>query len=156
MRLPIDLSFADDVELPHDVDLELEAVLLATTASDAPHAEDAFLADFTRWLVARGADAAQRSLGLELARDALDCVGDADGTWQALPIERWLTARVDRCAGTTAERAELARELVSWLVADGRLSLHGQRMLVRRIDGVRVEDSPAGLRAPTTGPRLAA
>jgi len=155
MLSTIDNDFSDDLELTRDAPQDLEAALLWTADADAPHAEDAFLADFARWLGARGGDASERHAGIELAREALDLVGDPDGVWQELPVERWLLAAAGP-DGARLHALELARDLVSFLAEHGRLSVHGQRVLTRRITSVRVCDrawQPTMLRAD---PKLAA
>jgi len=151
----IDSYFSDDLELTQDAPQDLEAALLWMAGADTPHAEDAFLADFARWLGARGADAAERRAGLELAREALDLLGDPDGAWQALPIERWLRG-ADGSAGASSHAIALARDLVGFLAEHGRLSLHGQRVLTRRIAGVRVRDRAPRPHADGADPKLAA
>jgi hypothetical protein len=155
MDSAIDTFFADEVEPRLDAPEDLETALLRIGGFDAPHAEDAFLADFVRWLGARGANAAERRGGLELAREALDLVGDPDGAWQTLPIERWLQATDDSDRASSDAR-ELARELVAFLGEHGRLSLHGQRVLARRIGRARVCSRTGQASAERTGPQLAA
>jgi hypothetical protein len=159
MDLSIETLFADDLELPHDTrqDQDIEAVLLLGTAgADAPHAEDAFLAKFARWLATRGAGADERRAGIELAREALDFIGDPDGTWQGLPVERWLPAAAIGPGTPSARRIELARELLSFVVECGRLSLHGQRQLTRRIARVRARARLVERRVEGADPRIAA
>jgi len=138
MELHIEAPFHDELELPEEACGDLEGVLLAASAG-ALHAEDALLAAFTHWIGVRGASACERQAAIELARDALDLVGDPDGPWQALPVERWLTeaARKPRCAGALRQLPALARAFVSWLGDQGRLSLHAQRLLARRIGAAR-------------------
>jgi hypothetical protein len=155
MDSAIDMFFADDLEPRLDAPDDLETALLWNGGVDAPHAEDAFLADYARWLGARGANAAERRGGLELAREALDLVGDPDGAWQTLPIERWLRAADDSDRASSDAR-ELARELVAFLGEHGQLSLHGQRLLARRIAGTRVCGRTGQPSAEDTGPKLAA
>lgn len=155
MDCAIDTFTTDELELPHDEPEDLEAALLWMAAVEAPHAEDAFLADFARWLGARGANAAERRGGIDLAREALDLLGDPEGAWQALPIERWLQA-ADRSPRVSSHACELARELVAFLGDSGRLSLHGQRLLARRLATVRVCDCAPQRSAEHTGPKLAA
>jgi hypothetical protein len=155
MDSPIDMFFADDLEPRLDTLDDLETALLWNGGFDAPHAEDAFLADFARWLGARGANAAERRGGLELAREALELVGDPDGAWQTLPIERWLQAAHDSDRASS-DAVELARDLVAFLGEHGRLSLHGQRLLARRIARARVCSGTGQPSAEHTGPKLAA
>jgi hypothetical protein len=133
MDLRIDTLLGDEPEPLHGGPQDLEAVLLALGAADQPHAEDAFLADFARWLCAREPRAAERRFAIELAREALDDLGGPDGVWQALPVERLLQRDEPRAA---APRVEHARALVSWLGDRGRLSLHGQRLLARRVEAL--------------------
>jgi len=155
MLSAMDSDFSDDLELAQDAPQDLEAALLWMADADAPHAEDAFLADFARWLGARGGDASERRAGIELAREAIDLLGDPDGVWQELPIERWLLAAAGP-DGARLQAVDLARDLVSFLAEHGRLSVHGQRVLTRRITSVRVCDrawQPTVLRAD---PKLAA
>jgi hypothetical protein len=152
MDLRIDTLFGHDPELPHDAPRDLETALLTLDAADVAHAEDAFLADFARWLRTRQPSAAERSAAIELAREALDHVGDPDGAWQGLPVER-LLQRAQSCAAPA--HIEHARALVSWLGERGRLSLHGQRLLGRRLAAVRASPTPAP-RPIETGPQIAA
>jgi hypothetical protein len=108
-----------------------EVVRFAIESGAAPHVEDAFLAEFTGFARARNYD---ERAALELARGALDAIDDVDGAWQALRIEAWLGAAANACiAIDDAELCLLARAFVDWLVDRGRLSLHGQRLLARRI-----------------------
>jgi hypothetical protein len=156
MDLPIEIPFSDDFELPRDAWQDIETVLLDIAGADAPHAEDAFLADFARWLAARGAEADERRSGIELAREALDFIGDPDGNWQRLPVERWLHADAAGSGTTSARRIELARELLSCLVECGRLSLHGQRQLARRIARLRARAALVQPLVQGSNPRIAA
>jgi hypothetical protein len=108
-----------------------EVVPFAVDSGAAPHVEDAFLAEFAGFARARNHD---EHAALELARVALDAIEDVDGAWQALRVESWLAtvAAVAR-AVDEAELRLLARAFLDWLVDHGRLSLHGQRLLARRI-----------------------
>ena len=124
------------------MELQYERVLpaLAFDAGADAHVEDAFLADFTRFARERDAVGAAGTarLAVEIGRAALDVIDDVDGPWQALSIERWLDALVETSPASPAacsrERVRaLARVFVDWLVMRGRLSLHGQRGLARRI-----------------------
>lgn len=153
MDLRIDALFSDDPELPDHGPHDLEAVLLALGGADTPHAEDVFLAEFARWLCAREPSASERRAAIDFARDALEHVGDPDGAWQGLPVER-LLQRAER-DDVAAAGVRHARALVGWLGNCGRLSLHGQRVLTRRIGAVRIGVQPVQ-RAMIHGPRLAA
>jgi hypothetical protein len=141
MDLRIDTLFSQELEMPHDERHDLEAALLALGANDAPHVEDAFLADFARWLRARRRSSAQRRSAIEFAREALEHVGEPDGAWQGLPVERLLC---DGEPSAATARAVHARDLVIWLGERGSLGLHGQRVLARRLAAVRI--AAAGLR----------
>jgi hypothetical protein len=121
--------------------------LLSFDAGEPPHAEDAFLADFVRFVRSQDGDASRTWLAIEVGRAALDLIDDLEGSWQTLPIETWLDGLSRALVSSTliAEReparglsraarvAGLARGFIEWLVMRGRLSLHGQRTLARRI-----------------------
>lgn len=133
-----------DVELEASAGEACEVVPFATHAGEEPHAEDAFLAEFADFACARNHPA---QAALELAGAALDAIEDVDGTWQALRVEAWLSAAARASiAIDDAELCLLARAFVDWLVDRGRLSLHGQRLLARRIARFhrRVEDGGIG------------
>jgi hypothetical protein len=130
MRLHIESVDAEFVGIL-GVETACATLPLAIDSGWSPHAEDVFLADFVRVARARGH---AEFAALELARAALDAVEDIDGVWQGLGIEAWLdaAARMSLVTGD-GELVLLARAFVTWLVDRGRLSLHGQRLLVRRI-----------------------
>jgi hypothetical protein len=108
-----------------------EVVPFAIDNGEPPHAEDAFLADFAELASTRNHCA---HAALALAAAALDAIEDVDGAWQALRVEAWLSAAASaRVTIDDAELCLLARAFVDWLVDRGRLSLHGQRLLARRI-----------------------
>ncbi len=108
-----------------------EVVPIAIDSGATPHAEDAFLAEFSGFARTRNHDG---RAAIELARIALDAIEDIDGAWQALRVEAWLIAAANACVEVEdAELCLLARAFVEWLVDGGRLSLHGQRVLARRI-----------------------
>jgi hypothetical protein len=141
MELQVE-TFADELELPYMPDIE--AVLRASAIAEAPHAEDAFLAEFSRWLTLRNKGVVARRAGIELAREALDLVGDAEGAWQALPVELWLHGTGAAWAMSSMRRAKLARHFVGWLLDSGRVSLHGQRLLARRIARASAQAASGG------------
>jgi hypothetical protein len=103
-----------------------EVVPLAIDSGAVPHVEDAFLAEFAGFARSRNHPP---HAALELARGALDAIEDVDGAWQSLRIDAWLAG----FAIDDAELTLLARAFLDWLVDRGRLSLHGQRVLARRI-----------------------
>jgi hypothetical protein len=109
--------------------------LLTPAGVAQPHVEDAFLADFARFACDAGGDVRALRLAIEAGRAALDLVEDTDGPWQALPIEAWLEALSSSVAhaGDRDRVHSVARAFVEWLVTRGQLSLHGQRVLARRI-----------------------
>jgi hypothetical protein len=111
-----------------------EVVPFALDSGAAPHVEDAFLAEFAGFARARNHD---EHAARELARVALDAIEDVDGAWQALRVESWLATVAAARAVGEAELGLLARAFLDWLVDHGRLSLHGQRVLARRIARVQ-------------------
>jgi hypothetical protein len=123
-----------------------EAVTPAIDGGAAPHAEDTFLQDFVAF--AGGRNHAEHA-ALELARAALDAIEDVDGAWQSLTVAAWLGAAARAApAIEDAELCMLARAFVDWLVDRGRLSLHGARVLTRRIVSLaRAATAEAAVRA---------
>jgi hypothetical protein len=159
------------MELQHErslpvrrADSALALWLLSFDAGAEAHAEDAFLADFARFARERdpAGDAGTTRFAVEVGRAALDVIDDVDGPWQALSIERWLDGLVatHATAPSAARGCErlcaLARVFVDWLVMRGRLSLHGQRGLVRRIAAWRAADACGATNAVVACPPRAA
>jgi hypothetical protein len=113
---------------------ELFAFDHAADARDPLHAEDEFLAAFVSFVRTQDAWLAEPWPALETARAALDLIEDLDGPWQSLPVEIWLDTLTRTLVARSAEQPRaLARSFIEWLVAHGRLSLHAQRLLGRRI-----------------------
>ena len=136
--------------LPHAAATPLELDPLALDAGEPPHAEDAFLAELRAWLRSSQPSAAEISVCMDLARDALDLVDGPEGPWQQLSIQAWLTQGTAYAAqrGLSATQLRrLASDFVAWLGHDARLSLHAQRLLQRRITAARIEIVPSAVAA---------
>ena len=112
--------------------------LLASGPGEPLHAEDAFLADFARFVRAADPEMGPAWLAIEVGRAALDLVDDVEGPWQGLPVAIWLDALARALTPSPERLRPLARAFVEWLVMRGRLSLHGQRRLVRGVAAWRV------------------
>ena len=154
-------SYSTDVALDYDsflraASVSLELGPISLDSSEPPHAEDAFLAEHRAWLMSSGMAGAELSVAADLGHDALDLVDGPEGPWQALAVEAWLSqgaVYAVRHGLSATQLRQLAREFLAWLGHHARLSLHGQRLLQRRIAAARIELASHGV-APV--PPLAA